>query len=106
MTGHMPEKYSYRITDPGEALGYADIASTKDRSMKWAVISADLDLSEDEQHHMSIQDRNNHDKNKKKILNGKAGIYTTQDFKIILLPPHMSSSMHSPKIEQVCVMEV
>lgn len=34
MTGHMPEKYSYRITDPGEALGYADIASTKDRSMK------------------------------------------------------------------------
>ncbi len=93
-----PKRYSYWITDVREAMPYAEVKKWDDRDEKWAILEAIINIPNWHKTYIQPTDWSAFEKNKWQILQNKTGIYQTEKFQVLILPPAELSNITDPKI--------
>jgi len=100
MQNKLPKKSSYRITARDEALGYAKTAKRQDRSSKWAILEAKIDINNNECEYLNNENIDNL-YSPKKQSKSKITIYPTSKFNILVLPNMFLSRIQNSKIVEI-----
>ena len=99
--GTKPKHTTYWITDKEESRPYAEVEKWNDKNEEGAIVEAILDFSHTQVYHIAPSEWIGFNTRQQKALLGRAWIFETETFKVIILPKERQDAITEPKLVEI-----